>query len=191
MPKINLLPWREELRKQRQKQFLIALGGAVVVAGLVVVGANLVYQSRIDYQNERNQRLSREIAELDKSIERIDGIERQKERLLARMEIIEQLQRSRPEVVHLFDELARTLPDGVFLTAIQQNGRTVKVDGVAQSSTRVSSFMRNIDGSDWIGRPDLEKIQTVDRGRTGERFNFTLNARQRSPVAAGEEEGVE
>ena len=189
MPRINLLPWREELRKQRQKQFLIALGAAVVVAGLGVAGANLVFQSRIDHQNERNQRLSREIAELDKSIERIDGIERQKERLLARMEIIEQLQRSRPEVVHLFDELVRTLPDGVFLTAVQQNGRTVKVDGVAQSSTRVSSLMRNIDSSEWIGNPDLEKIQTVDRGRTGERFNFTLNAKQRS--ASASEEGVQ
>jgi len=115
MPRINLLPWREELRKERQKNFAIAAVIAVLFGLLVVVFSNYVYSAKIDYQNARNDLLRNEIKELDKQIEEINDLEAQKERLLARMEIIEQLQRSRPEVVHLVDQLARTVPDGVFL----------------------------------------------------------------------------
>ncbi len=177
MPRINLLPWREEQRKQRQKQFGIALVVAVLSAGLFIWLGNLVYQSRIDYQQARNQRLETEIAELDKAIAEIEGLERQKERLLARMEIIEQLQRSRPEIVHLFDELVRTLPEGVYLTGIRQTGRDVQITGTAQSSTRVSALMRNIDASEWLEDPDLEQIRTVEVGQA-EQFNFVLRAKQ-------------
>ncbi|MEJ2604657.1 MAG: PilN domain-containing protein [Gammaproteobacteria bacterium] len=177
MPRINLLPWREEQRKQRQKQFGIALVVAVLTAGLFIWLGNLVYQGRIDHQQARNQRLETEIAELDKAIAEIEGLERQKERLLARMEIIEQLQRSRPEIVHLFDELVRTLPEGVYLTGIRQTGREVQITGTAQSSTRVSALMRNIDASEWLEDPDLEQIRTVEVGQA-EQFNFVLRAKQ-------------
>ncbi|MEO0574033.1 MAG: PilN domain-containing protein [Pseudomonadota bacterium] len=183
MPQINLLPWREELRKERQRNFLVAIAGAVV-AGLGIIGAaNLVYGARISHQQDRNALLDSEIKILEESIKEIDGIERQKARLLARMEVIEELQQSRPEVVHLFDELTRTIPDGVHLQSVTQRGRQIRVAGVAQSSTRVSSYMRNIDGSEWVGTPDLEKIQTVDRGQRRERFSFELNAQQRLPTA--------
>lgn len=187
MPRINLLPWREEQRKQRQKQFGIALVAAVLIGGLVIWLGNVIYQGRIDYQQDRNQRLEAEIAALNKAIAEIDGLERQKERLLARMEIIEQLQRSRPEIVHLFDELVRTLPEGVYLTAVRQNGIEVEITGTAQSSTRVSAFMRNIDASDWLEDPDLEQIRTVEVGQ-GEQFNFTLKAKQVQIVDEEEEE---
>ena len=103
------------------------------------------------------------------------------------MEVIEDLQRSRPEVVHLFDELTRTLPDGVHLESVTQSGRDIRVAGVAQSSTRVSSYMRNIDESDWLENPDLVKIETLSGGRQRERFAFEMSARQKSTTEDGEE----
>lgn len=164
MPRINLLPWREEERKKRQRDFLVAMAGSFVAA-LVVLGLTMFAYSRmIDHQNSRNARLQAEIATLDKSIKEIDGLEAQKERLLARMEIIEQLQKSRPEIVHLFDEVTRQLPEGVYLTGLDQTGTAVKVNGVAQSSTRVSALMRQMDASDWLSDPNLEEIEAFRTG---------------------------
>lgn len=164
MPRINLLPWREAERQERQRDFMVAIAGAFV-AGVVVAGlANFIYVGRIDYQLERNERLEAEIVELDKSITEINGLERQKERLLARMEIIERLQSSRPEIVHLFDELTRQIPEGVYLTAMKQSGSSVEMTGIAQSSTRVSALMRQIDASDWLTDPDVVKVETTDQG---------------------------
>ncbi|MEL7297461.1 MAG: PilN domain-containing protein [Pseudomonadota bacterium] len=178
MPQINLLPWREELRKERQKVFMFSVVGAIAVAGLLVGAVNMVFSNMIDHQRDRNRLLNQEISKLNESIKGIEGIERQKQRLIARMQVIEELQQSRPEIVHLFDELTRTVPDGVHLNRVTQSGRSVKLTGVAQSSTRVSSYMRNVNDSDWLGNPDLDKIETVDRGQRRERFNFTLDASQ-------------
>ena len=177
MPRINLLPWREEERKKRQRDFMVAMGGAVVAAVVVVGLTMFAYGTMIDDQNARNSRLKAEIAVLDQSIKEIDGLEAQKARLLARMEIIEELQKSRPEIVHLFDEITRQLPEGVHLTALKQSGAKVEVTGVAQSSTRVSALMRRIDGSDWLGDPNVEEIQTTDRG-PGRQSNFTVTMKQ-------------
>ena len=118
----------------------------------------------ISSQEARNDRLTAEIAELEKSIQEIDGLERQKERLLARMEIIEQLQKSRPEIVHLFDELVRQLPEGVYLTGMRQVGSRIELRGVAQSSTRVSALMRQIDSSVWLSDPEVERVETTQSG---------------------------
>jgi len=124
----------------------------------------LAYSQMLSTQNARNDRLKAEIIELEKSIEEIDGLERQKERLLARMEIIEQLQQSRPEIVHLFDEVARQLPEGVYLTGMKQTGSRVEIRGVAQSSTRVSALMRQIDASEWLSDPEVERVETTQAG---------------------------
>jgi type IV pilus assembly protein PilN len=164
MPNINLLPWREAERKQRQRDFGVAMAGAVVAAIAVVMLTMLTYSQMISNQNARNDRLTAEIVELDKSIAEIDGLERQKERLLARMEIIEQLQKSRPEIVHLFDEVVRQLPEGVYLTGLKQTGARVEVRGVAQSSTRVSALMRQVDASDWLADPEVERVETTQSG---------------------------
>lgn len=188
MPRINLLPWREEERKKRQRDFGVAAAGAVVAAIAVVIGTIFVYSQMIDNQNDRNQRLTNEIAELQKSITEIDGLERQKERLLARMEIIEQLQKSRPEIVHLFDELARQLPDGVYLTGVKQTGPRVAVSGVAQSSTRVSALMRQIDASDWLGDPEVVRVETTQAGASRQ-AEFLVNLKQQR--ADGDEEDAE
>lgn len=191
MPRINLLPWREEERKKRQRDFGVALAGATVVAIAGVMLTMFAYNSMIANQERRNDRLQAEIAELDKSIEEIDDLELQKERLLARMEIIDQLQKSRPEIVHLFDELARQLPDGVYLTGMRQTGNQVELRGVAQSSTRVSALMRRIDASAWLTDPDVDRVETTTvRGSASRQAEFVVNMKQvRSDDDAGEDAG--
>ncbi len=187
MPQINLLPWREDLRKERQKNFALAAVTAILVAIGVIFAVNLTMNRKIEHQTARNDLLIMEIAELNKQIEEILGLENQKERLLARMEIIEQLQRSRPEIVHLFDELARTMPEGVYLSSVQQIEKNLTMQGVAQSSTRVSAYMRNIDGSAWLTKPALDVIATVSVG-TGRNAEFKVRAQQ--VVTVDEEEGA-
>ncbi|UCC13874.1 MAG: PilN domain-containing protein [Gammaproteobacteria bacterium] len=177
MPRINLLPWREELRKQRQKNFAAGAVAAVVAAGLVTLLTGFIVQGQIDHQNARNQRLEQEIARLDALIEEIRNLERQKERLLARMEIIEELQRRRPESVHLFDQLARILPDGVFYNVVQQTTNRVEIRGLAESSTRVSALMRNIEDSEWLKEPRLEVVESDDDGGV-RRSRFSVSATQ-------------
>lgn len=164
MPRINLLPWREADRQQRQREFMVAMAASFVLGVFVVVATIVFYSQMIAGQQDRNMRLENEISVLEKSIEEIDGLERQKERLLARMEIIERLQRSRPEVVHLFDEITRKLPDGVYLTGMKQTGTAVEVKGVAQSSTRVSALMRRVDSSEWMTDPAVVKVETTENG---------------------------
>jgi type IV pilus assembly protein PilN len=164
MPRINLLPHRAELRDRRRKQFFIGIGVSLGAAGLAVLLSNLVMNGIVGNQVERNDMLKAEISALDKRIEEILDLELKKERLLARMEIIEQLQRSRPEVVHIFDELVRTLPDGVRLTSVKQTGRRLEIKGDAESNTRVSAFMRNIDKSKWLTQPDLEVVEVRAAG---------------------------
>lgn len=187
MPRINLLPWRAEQRAQRKKEFLIGLGGALALAALIVLGGRFFVQSQIDGQNQRNAVLNEEIALLDQKIDEILGLENQKERMLARMEIIQQLQQSRPEAVHLFDELVRTLPEGVHLTEVKQADRRVEIQGQAQSSTRVSALMRNIDSSEWLRDPGLDVVQTVTSG-PARNSEFTVFAQQ---VSLNEEEDLD
>jgi type IV pilus assembly protein PilN len=179
MPSINLLPWRADLRQRRKKEFAVGMFAAVALALVIAFLAHLAVSSMIDAQNRRNELLQSEIAKLDKQIEEILSLEEQKRRMLARMEVIERLQRSRPEVVHLFDQLVRTLPEGVYLTSVKQNDRKLELSGVAQSSTRVSAFMRNIDASDTLSVPELKVIQT--RSDTAPGADFTLFARLRTP----------
>ena len=187
MPRINLLPWREAQRKKRQRDFGIAAGGAVVGAVAVVMLTMFVYNQMIDGQRARNDRLKAEITELEKSIAEIDGLERQKERLLARMEIIDELQKSRPEIVHLFDEITRQLPEGVYLTGLKQTGSRVEVRGVAQSSTRVSALMRRIDASDWLDDPEVERVETTQSGASRQ-SDFVVYLKQKRE---GSEEEME
>jgi type IV pilus assembly protein PilN len=176
MPRINLLPWREEQRKERKLAFLVALGVAVLAAMVTTFAAYLLFDSTIAGQQRRNQTLRAQIKLLDKQIEEINSLETEKKRFIDRMEVIEKLQRSRPGIVHVFDEIVKTLPDGVYLTGVQQisgsASKRLKFDGVAQSSTRVSSFMRNIDASEWLRNPELEVVQT---GK-GPGSSFTLTA---------------
>jgi type IV pilus assembly protein PilN len=186
MPRINLLPWREEQRKERKLAFLVALGVAVIAAMVTTFAAYLLFDSMIAGQQRRNQMLRGQIKLLDKQIEEINSLESEKQRFIARMEVIEKLQRSRPGIVHVFDEIVKTLPDGVYLTGVTQvsagANKRLKFEGVAQSSTRVSSFMRNIDASEWLRNPELEVVQTSK----GPGSSFTLTADE--VTAGGQDE---
>ncbi len=179
MPRINLVPWRETERKRKRQEFGVGAVGALVFAGLIAFLVNLQMQSAINAQNDRNQFLKAEIANLDKQIAEILDLEQQKQRLLARMQVIEQLERSRPEIVHMFDELVRTIPDGIHLVSLKQNERKIELKGLAQSSTRVASYMRNLDSSEWLADPALNILETKGAGDSGS--DFTLNAVQENP----------
>jgi len=185
MPRINLLPWRQQERARRQREFGFAAIGAVVAAAAAMLLTSWGYNWAIDRQKERNALLNKEIAELDKQITEILGLEAQKQRLVARMDIITRLQRSRPEVVHVFDQLARTLPDGVYLTSVKQNDKRLELKGIAQSSTRVSTLMRNIEASPWLTNPELQVVETLKSGGAGS--EFTLFATQKSVEPAEDE----
>ena len=175
MPRINLLPWREQERKIRRREFTVAACGAIVAAAVFVGGGKLVYSSWTDSQTEKNNLLKKEIVKLDAQIADIQDLETRKQRLVARMEIIERLQRKRPEIVHLFDEIVKTVPDGIYLTAIKQSGNRLEIHGIAQSSTRVSTFMRNIDSSVWMDNPVLQVVESARDSPTGG-SNFTLTS---------------
>ena len=194
MPRINLLPWRAAERKERQKNFALASLAALIVGGLVMLIVNVYLQGRIDYQNARNQRLQQEIARLDNEIKEIRNLRLRKERLLARMAAIDDLQRARPEVVYLFDQLVAVMPEGVYLTEFTQNGRNLLMRGMAESSTRVSALMRNIASSPHLGDPRLQVVQSgqAQRGAAqqpavGRRAQFALGARQLSSAGDDEE----
>lgn len=173
MPRINLLPWREEARKTKRREFALAAGAAIFAGVMFALGGKLLYASWIDSQNAKNDLLKREIGKLDAQITDILDLENRKQRLLARMEIIDKLQRSRPEIVHLFDDLVRTVPEGVYLTSIRQTGKKLEIHGIAQSSTRVSTYMRNIDASSWIANPVLQVVEAAPNSPTGG-ASFTL-----------------
>ena len=170
MPRINLLPWRDQQRKERKLAFFVALGGAALGALVAAFAGYLLFKSMISSQDQRNDRLRAEIKTVDRQIEEINDLETQKQRFIARMQVIEKLQRSRSEVVHLFDEVARTMPDGTYLTSFKQDGKHLKFEGVAQSSTRVSTFMRNISGSQWMKDPELEVVESKPGNTVGNSF---------------------
>lgn len=193
LARINLLPWREAARKRRQTEFgILALAG---LAGALLIGSGIHYyiEEQIGFQVRRNDFLQREIAQMDLKIKEIEELEKTKTSLLARMNVIQQLQESRPEIVRMFDELVNTLPEGLYLTELSQTGRTLKLVGRAQSNARVSAYMRNIDNSEWLGKADLKKIEQKaeqkksgqDKDTVGGMGDFMLNAQQinkRNPV---------
>ncbi len=188
MARINLLPWREELRRERKKRFLASLGVAVGVTVLVMSGFHLREVDRISFQQERNSFLQQAIKRLDKDIAQIRTLETQKKKLLAHMEIIQKLQASRPEVVHLFVEMVKTLPDGVYLTKLQQTGTAITLYGVAQSNARVSTFMWNLERSPWLDKPNLLVIET--KGKGADRYShFQLKVEQVHKRVNGEGQG--
>jgi type IV pilus assembly protein PilN len=170
MPRINLLPWREQQRKERKLAFSIALGAAAIGAAVATFAAYLLFNSLVGSQEARNERLRTEIKALDLQIQEINNLETQKQRFISRMQVIEKLQRSRSEVVHMFDEVTGQVPDGLYLTSFKQTNKRLRFEGVAQSSTRVSTFMRNISSSQWMKDPELEKVESKPGQTTGSSF---------------------
>jgi len=156
---INLLPWRAELRQQKKREFFARIALAVLSTLLVMLSVHLQIARTIERQTRRNEFLKAEIRVLDDKIKEIQNLDTQKRRLIARMEVIQQLQLSRPAMVHVFDEIVRTVPEGVSLTDLTQTDKKMIVNGVAQSNGRVSAYLRNLESSPWLTRPMLNVIQ--------------------------------
>lgn len=187
MARINLLPWREAARRRRQRDLGIiaaAALGAVLLTGILL---KLQLDAMINAQQARNSYLEGQVAVLNRRIQEINELEKQKADLLSRMNVIQQLQESRPEIVHLLDQLVDAVPVGVFLTSLKQEGPSVTVEGRAQSNARVSAFMRNIEAADWVGKPVLMLIENKDQTGTGF-SHFRLGFAQQQPQRGQSEE---
>ena len=182
MARINLLPWRAERRKQRQKEFLTLLGFSAAAAAFLAFLIISYYNGQISGQTDRNAYLQDQIAKVDTQIKEIDALDEKKSKLLARKEVIEQLQANRSQMVHLFDSLVRTIPDGVILTSIKQEGDKLTLEGRSQSNARVSTYMRNLEGSGWMSKPDLSIIE-AKAGDAGLPYVFTLSVLLVNPNA--------
>jgi type IV pilus assembly protein PilN len=180
MARINLLPWRADRRKQREREFYIQLGLALGAALVVLIGWSVWMDARIDNQGERNTYLQTEIKQLDDRITKIKNLENVRADLLQRKQIIEQLQANRSQMVHLFDELVKTIPASARLSGMKQSGESMSLDGVSQSNSSVAEYMRNIEGSPWMGHADLRKTEnTHDASRMP--YSFGLDVRLNRP----------
>lgn len=201
MAKINLLPWRDERRAQRKREFMAMIGAVIGASVLVAFGAMQFFDQQIAAQQERNSYLAREITDLDAKIKEIQDLEAKRDRLLQRQKIIEELQSNRSTMVHLFDELVLTIPDGVYLTGIKQTASNLELQGRAQSNARVAQYMRNLEASDWMKGIDLQIVKTAENtgstatpqraGNASIRNSFTLKLQIENPNApAAADEGA-
>lgn len=179
MAHINLLPWREEQRQEQTRQFATVTVLSMALTGAIIFLAHVTFNNQIEHQKFRNKMLQDEITTLDASLKQIDELEDTKEQLLARMDVIQSLQQRRPQIVHLFDDFVRTVPEGIFLTTINQENEQLTIKGVAESNGRVSAYMRNIDASAWMSTPKLKVIET--RKGTLRSSDFTLLTSQSLP----------
>lgn len=189
MAKINLLPWRENLRQERQRTFIITLVITAVGALALVLLAGQVMNQQISGQESRNNFLQAEIRQLDRDIQRIEELEVTRDNMLARKNVIERLQENRSMTVHLFNYLARTVPEGIRLSSVRQAGDELTILGTSQSETRVSDYMRNIEDAEWLHDPRLRIIEVTDAPDVPDQpFRFELQARLASPTSANEED---
>lgn len=190
MTRINLLPWREELRQEKQKQFMSMLVLSMILAVAIVGLIHFQMNAKINYQNSRNSYLSAEIGKLDNEIREIRELQKVRKSLVERMEVIQDLQESRPSVVHLFTELVTTVPNGVYLKTLEQSADVLRIVGEAESNARVSSYMRNLNDSEWLKDPNLDVIEIEDKTVT-RISSFILSVKQTSPNATEEEKREE
>ncbi|MCG6939162.1 MAG: PilN domain-containing protein [Gammaproteobacteria bacterium] len=179
MAHINLLPWREELRQEKTRQFVSIAVLSMILTGACIFLVHMAYNNQIDHQKFRNTMLQDEIKTLDSALTEIASLEETKAQLLARMDIIQSLQQRRPQIVHLFDDFVRTVPEGIYLTSIEQQAKQLTIKGVAESNGRVSAYMRNIDASPWMATPKLKVIE--NRKGTLRSSDFTLTTSQTLP----------
>lgn len=180
MAKINLLPWRAERRKLREREFYIMLAGAAIAGVLAVMLWSWWMSANISNQDGRNRYLTEQIKQLDVKLAKIKELEKTKSQLLQRKQIIEKLQASRAQMVHLFDELVHTIPDGARLDSMKQNGNTLTLEGTAQSNASVATYMRNLANSPWLAHPDLQKTEVKGKDRRNH-YEFGLAVKLSSP----------
>lgn len=188
MANINLLPWREERRQELKKQFLVVLGGVAVLGLLIVVLADLAVNGAISHQQDRNTYLQRNIDELNAQVKEIQELEKKKRELIERMKVIQELQGNRPIIVRIFDEMVRTLPDGIYYSDLKRSESTIELKGAAESNNRISSLMRNLENSEWFESPALTSVKA--NPEMGEQAsNFGLSFKITTPSADEEDKG--
>ena len=191
MPRINLLPWRDSLKKEREVRFGIITGIALGITALIFLGVHVYIANAISYQESRNNYLTEQIKEAEAKIAEIKELEQKKERLIERMSVIQELEKSRPQVVHLFDELVKQVPPGVYFTKMEQKGDKITLEGTAQSDARVSSLMSNIEMSQWLSHPKIYQIVTKEQkqnpsGKGTRVSEFKLEVTQTAPKSESE-----
>ena len=189
MSNINLLPWREERRKRRQQEFIVQGVLSFVGAAAVVLLINLGYGKLVSNQEQRNARIEQEISKLDEQIAEIQSLRDKREQLLGRMRVIQELQGNRPVIVRVFDEIARTLANGVYFRSLKMEGDVLTVSGSAEANNRVSALMRNLDGSAWFIDPNLKGIKE-NPGFGPQASDFELSFKRVNPRAPEGEEGA-
>ena len=187
MARINLLPWREQLREERKQRFLVTLAGVFVVAAGVVLLGDQYLSGAIEQQNARNEFVRKEIAVLDARIKEISELKTRRQQLLERMKIIQDLQGNRPITGRVFDQLVRTLPDGVYFSAVKMTAKNIAIVGAAESNNRVSNLMRNLDASEWLASPNLTEVKAVTAGAVDQANVFQLSVQQTQPKLDTEE----
>lgn len=186
MARINLLPWREQLREERKQRFLVAMVAFIGLgAGLVFLAAQYL-NAQIENQMARNEFVRKEIAVLDARIKEISELKTKKEQLLERMKIIQDLQGNRPVIGRVFDQLVRTLPDGVYFSSVKMAGKSITIAGAAESNNRVSNLMRNLDASEWLEAPNLSEVKAVTAGAVDQANVFLLTVQQTQPAVQGQ-----
>ena len=192
MARINLLPWREEKRRERQRQFLSTLLMTTILGVLIVFLVGTVFDQKIKQQQFRNELVKKEIRLLEARIKRIDELERTRARLISRKQVIERLQASRSTTVELLDNLAKSIPVGVTLTTIRQQGPALSLAGSSQSNARVSAYLRELETNDLFKNPQLVVVKTAPNPATAtEPYDFNLKVNLRPPKTAEEEEGYD
>ncbi|HVJ59448.1 MAG TPA: PilN domain-containing protein [Burkholderiaceae bacterium] len=190
MARINLLPWRAERRAVRKREFLVMLGMAGAAGVAAFIGAMTWMNARIENQIDRNNYMQAQIKEVEKKLDEIKELDKTRDKLLRRKQVIEQLQASRSQMVHMFDELVHTIPEGVRLTSLKQVGEVLTLEGVAQSNASVATYMRNVEASPWLGHPDLRKTE-IKKSNSEKRmpYDFSMDVKLRKQSA--EEEGAD
>ncbi|MFC5694100.1 type 4a pilus biogenesis protein PilN [Pseudomonas sp. GCM10022186] len=181
MARINLLPWREQLREERKQRFLVALGAVLALGAVTVFLGDQYLNSAIENQQARNDFVRKEIAVLDARIKEISELKTRRQQLLERMKIIQDLQGNRPIIGRVFDQLVRTLPEGVFFTGLKMTGKNIAIVGAAESNNRVSNLMRNLDASEWLMSPNLTEVKAVTAGAVDQANVFQLTVQQTQP----------
>ena len=190
MARINLLPWREEQRRERQRQFMSTLLGTVILGAVLVFLAGTIFDQKINHQQFRNELIKKEIQKLEVKIRRIDELERTRERLVSRKQVIERLQASRSMTVELLDNLAKSIPVGVTLTSIRQQGATLQLTGTSQSNARVSAYLRELETNVLFLNPQLDFVRTAPRPDTAtEPYQFSIKVNMRPPRSSDDDSG--
>ncbi len=182
MTQINLLPWREQLREERKQRFFVLLVVVLLLAVGVIFLASQYFNSAIENQQARNNFIRAENTALDARIKEISELKTRRQQLIERMKIIQDLQGNRPIVSRIFDQVVRTIPDGVYFSSLKLTGKTVAIEGEAESNSLVSNLMRNQDASDWLTAPNLTEVKAVSADNTEQTSRFKMTVQQTKPA---------